>query len=63
MPLIDCCVKEINRHVCDRLLLNAAKHGEIESDVQNANALDISQIYNEMPLLTALTKGAVDLNK
>ncbi len=40
MPLIDCCVQEINRHVCDQLLLNAAKHVEIESDVQNANALD-----------------------
>lgn len=30
MTLIDCCVQEINRYVCDWLLLNTAKHVEIE---------------------------------
>ncbi len=62
MPLIDCCVQEINRHVCDWLLLNAAKHVEIESDVQSANhnALDSLPNLQWNAIITALTEGAID---
>ncbi len=63
MPLINCCIQEIYRYVCDWLLLNAAKHVEIETDLQSANhnALDSLPYLQWNAIITALTEGAIDL--